>query len=512
MAAQSAAIPHSGEFRRRLSWIDGLSLGLSIPVGGFALIGYSIGILGAWTAMLLWGVTCVIAILQNFIFSELASMFPNKPGGIALYAHEGCRRYFAPVGALAAVGYWAGWSFGLAVYGIIIGQLLATQFFPHSTWTVFDGAQHIGLAIFLAGLAILAVWTLNIFGIRPAVTNNKVIGVVVCVTIAILIVGPFVTGHWHDQLTWGLGKPGQAWGGWQLAIVYMYVMCWTAYGTEIAATFSPEYRNQRRDTPRALLSGGVLTLAFLVLGPLATTGVVGEKEIAANPVGFFIPVFSSIIGPAADVLTIIIVGALFLNMTAATADAGRALYGIARDDMIVRQLFHLNRHGMPGRAMTIDLVVNVSLVFFVANTLGILFASNLGYMIAIVFALAGFLLLRRDRPAWPRPIKLGPAWLGVAGVLIVFNLVLIVIGALNPGIAGYGGTTDQLIGLAILAISLILFAFRKLVQDRVPIRLREETPRVPADLSTEEAFMEGVAIGPSGAGADGRAPMHDDAD
>jgi amino acid transporter len=509
MAAQAAAVPQSGEFRRRLSWIDGLSLGLSIPVGGFALIGYSIGILGAWTAMLLWGVTCVIAILQNFIFSELAAMFPNKPGGIALYAHEGCRRYFAPIGALAAVGYWAGWSFGLAVYGLIIGQLFATQFFPHSTWTVFDGTQHIGLAIFLGGVAILAVWTLNIFGIRPAVTNNKVIGVVVCVTIAILIVGPFATGHWHDQLTWGLGKPGQAWGGWQLAIVYMYVMCWTAYGTEIAATFSPEYRDQRRDTPRALLSGGMLTLAFLVLGPLAETGDVGQKVITANPVGFFIPVFSSIIGPAADVLTIIICGALFLNMTAATADAGRALYGIARDGMIIRQLFHLNRHGMPGRAMTIDLIVNVSLVFFVANTLGILFASNLGYMIAIVFALSGFLLLRRDRPAWPRPIKLGPAWLGVAGVLIVVNLVLIVIGALNPGIAGYGGTTDQLIGLAILAASLILFAFRKLVQDRAPLRLREETPRVPGDLTTEEAFMEGVAIGPSGAGADPLAPMHD---
>lgn len=301
---------------------------------------------------------------------------------------------------------------------------------------------------------------------------------------------PFATGHWHHQLTWGLGKPGQAWAGLQLAIVYMYVMCWTAYGTEIAATFSPEYRNQRRDTPRALL-----TLAFLVLGPLATTGVVGEKEITANPVGFFIPVFSTIIGPAASLLTIIICGALFLNMTAATADAGRALYGIARDGMIVRQLFHLNRHGMTGRAMTIDLIVNVSLVFFVANTLGILFASNLGYIIAIVFALTGFLLLRRDRSAWPRPIRLGPAWLVIAGALVAFNLALIVIGALNPGIAGYGGTTDQLIGLAILAAALVMFAVRRLVQDKVPLHFREVTPRVPDELSAEEAFMEGAPAG-----------------
>lgn len=477
-------------FRRQLGWVDGFSLGLSIPVGGFALIGYSIGILGAWSAMLLWGVACVIAIAQNFIFAELAAMFPDKPGGIALYAHEGWRRYFSPVGAVAAVGYWAGWSFGLAVYGLIIGQLLAAQFFPHSTWTVWDGSQHVGLSIFLAGASIVAVWALNVFGIRPAVTSNKVLGVIVCVTIAILIVGPFVTGHWHDLLTWGLGKSGQAWHGWQLAIVYLYVMCWTAYGTEIAATFSPEYRDQRRDSTRALLSGGLLTLVFLVLGPLAETGAVGEKEITANPVGFFIPVFSSIIGPAAALLTLVLCGALFLNMTAATADAGRALYGISRDGMIVRQLYHLNRFRMPARAMTIDLVVNVALVFFVANTLGILFASNLGYMIAIVFALSGFLLLRRDRPDWPRPIRRGPGWLAVAGVLIVFNLALIVIGALNPGVAGYGGTIDQIIGLAILAASLVLFVIRRVVQDRTTLHLREPTPRVPSDLAAEPVPLE----------------------
>ncbi len=348
-------------------------MGISIPVGGFALIGYSIGILGAWTAMLLWGITCVIALLQNFIFAELAAMFPDKPGGIALYAHEGWRRYFSPVGALAAVGYWAGWSFGLAVYGLIIGQLLAGQFFPSAKWTFFDGAQHIGLAVILGALAVVAVWALNIFGVRPAVRSNK------------------------------------------------------------------------------------------------------------------------IIGPASAVVTIILCGALFLNMTAATADAGRALYGISRDAMIVKQLFKLNRHGMPGRAMTIDLVVNVCLVLFVANILGILFASNLGYMIAVAFALSGFLLLRRDRPAWPRPIRRGSAWIGVAWGLLAFNLVLIVVGALDPGIAGYGGTTDQLIGLGILAASILMFLFRRLVQDRVPLQLREPTPAVPS--------MVGVVAEPAYVGA-----------
>ena len=56
--------------------------------------------------------------------------------------------------------------------------------------------------------------------------------------------------------------------------------------------------------------------------------------------------------------------------------------------------------------MTVDMVVNILLVLFIGNIFGILAASNLGYVLAHMFALSGFVLLRRDRPNWPRPIKL----------------------------------------------------------------------------------------------------------
>jgi amino acid transporter len=398
-----------------------------------------------------------------------------------LYAHEGWRRYFTPVGPLAAVGYWAGWSFALSVYGLIIGDLLQAQFFPHATWSVFDGTVHLTLANFLAAGSVVAVWLLNIFGVRPAVRSNKIISVAALVLIAILIVGPFVTGNWHAAgLGWGAGQPGQPWGGWKLALVYLYVMGWTAYATEIAATFSPEYKDQRRDTKRALLSSAVLTIAFLALGPLATAGEMGQQKIAAAPVGFFVPAFQRIVGPVgSSVVILILVAIMFLNNTSSTADAGRALYGIAHDGMIVKQLDHLNHHRMPGRAMTVDLIVNLLLVFFVGNILGVLFASNLGYILAVVFALTGFLLLRKDRPHWPRPIRLSRAWIPIAAALAAVNVVLIVVGGLNPQIAGYGGTTDQVIGVAILAASIVMWVIRHVVQDRLPLRLREETPTLP---------------------------------
>jgi amino acid transporter len=468
-------------FHRALGWRDGFALALSIPVGGFTLIGYSIGALGAWTAMTLWAVSCLVALLQNFIFAELAAMFPNKPGGIALYAHEGWRRYCSPVGPLAAVGYWAGWSFGLAVYSLLIGDLLQAQFFPHSTWTVSDGPVQLGLGNVIAVAAIVAVWLLNVFGVRPAVRINKLLGGIACVAIVVLLIGSFVTGHWHaSTLSWGgLGQASQPWHGWQLALVYLYVMGWTAYATEIGATFTPEYRDRKRDTPRVLISSALLTLVFLVVGVVSTTGVVGEKAVTADPVGYLSTAFQKVVGGGAWVMTLVVVAAIFVNMTSATADAGRALYGIAKDDMIIKQFNYLNKERMPSRAMTLDLFVNIALVLFVGNIVGVLFASNLGYMLATVFALTGFLLLRRDRPDWPRPIKRSRIWIPIAWVLVAFNVVLIVLGVRYSSIAGYGGVKDALIGTAVLATSLVLFAYRRLVQDRGRLRLRERDDAAP---------------------------------
>jgi hypothetical protein len=112
-----------------------------------------------------------------------------------------------------------------------------------------------------------------------------------------------------------------------------------------------------------------------------------------------VPALAKIVGSgAAGVIIVLLIGSLLLSMISSTADGSRALYGIARDDMTIKQLFHLNRYHVPARAMSVDLVVNVMLVLFIANNLAILYLSNIGYVRSHVFALSGFLLLRRDRP------------------------------------------------------------------------------------------------------------------
>jgi amino acid transporter len=135
--------------------------------------------------------------------------------------------------------------------------------------------------------------------------------------------------------------------------------------------------------------------------------------------------------------------------------------------------------------------VNILLVLLIKSNLAILYLSNIGYVMAHVFALSGFLLLRRDRPDWPRPIKVGTAWLPIAGFLCVLNLLFLVVGALAPKLNGYGTWTDFWIGIAVLAGSLVLFVFRRVVQDGEGVHLREETPSVPDE--EERAALMGTA-------------------
>jgi amino acid transporter len=186
-----------------------------------------------------------------------------------------------------------------------------------------------------------------------------------------------------------------------------------------------------------------------------------------------------------------LIAGLLLSMNTATMDGSRALYGIAQDGMTTKWLGRLNSYNVPGIAMTMDVVLNLLLISYFGYPLDILAAGNLGYMLAHVFALSGFLLLRKDRPNWPRPIKLAAAWMPIAALLAAVNLAFIVVGGFiySGGFLGidtaYGYGWDKTrIGLIVLAVGLLLYVWRKVVEDRTGVPLREETPEMPpADAS-----------------------------
>jgi len=471
----------SGRPRRARRWWDGFTISLSIPAALFVGMGYAIGLIGAWTTLDLLGLVAVLACLQNYVYSEMASMFVDKVGGISMYAHQGWRRRSTLVGPVATYGYWFSWSSSLAIYGLQIGKLVQSEWFPDQTWTFSTGLAEIGLPHVIALGVLVAGWALNVLGMRPAMWIMYVTGLLVLIPIVVFAAAPLFSSAWSlSNLHWDLSASGAP--GWQTALAWMFVLAWSVYGIEAVASFVPEFRDTIRDSKIALRLAGIFVIAVYVIVPFGIGGMVDQADVAANPVTFYLGLFEKIFPGGDIVMTICLIAGLVLLMVMTTADGGRVLHGSAMEGLTIRQLGELNRFKVPGRAMSLDLIVNVILILFVGEALAVIVAGIVGYLLCHILSLTGFLNLRRDEPNAERPIKLGRQWLYIAAFLIVVDTAMLVVGALSASITGYGSTKELVIGVVVLSISVVLYAYRRIVQDKQPWIWREPATAVEADL------------------------------
>jgi amino acid transporter len=491
-AGTGVAVVEERQLLKTLRWYDGFVICLANPGFMLGTLGWSVLDMGGWGAALIWGLTALIVIPVVVLYSELAAMFPHKSGGVAIYANEGWRKYTTLIGPIATFGYWIGWSVVLSFIGLFVGYIAQAAWFPNEPFgtyafggSVIDhgyfstGSVYIGLDHLIAIGLILGVWLFNFFGTRIAVSFNYLAGILLMFPLFCFTLLPFINGDFTtDNLTYKLNDPGLAWGGLQMAIVWIWIMIWST-APEAAATFAPEYKDTGRDTRKALMSSAVFILFVNTMVPIALTGGVGAKTVEAFD---YVGALDQLVGKSLTNFFVVVICASFIiSMNTATADGGRALLGISRDGMTIKWLGHLNRFNVPGNGMTVDMIVNICFLLFIGNNFGILAASNLGYVLAHMFALSGFVLLRKDRPNWPRPIKLSPIWTPIAGLLAVWCLILTIVGFgwMQVAAGGYGGTEEKIIGVSVLLIAIALFLYRRIVQDHERPHWREETPTMP---------------------------------
>jgi amino acid transporter len=228
----------------------------------------------------------------------------------------------------------------------------------------------------------------------------------------------------------------------------------------------------------------VITAATFVLMPIATGGTIGDTNVpgGGSPGAYYTAIAQKILGGGGGLVILLLCGALILAMNSATADGGRVLYGMSRDGLTLKWLHHLNRHKVPSRALMVDVVVNIFLVFFISNPVGIYATANLGYFVMIFFVLTGFLLLRRDRPDWPRPIRLGAIWIPIAAVLSVVTVVLMTIGAWRTDLTGYGTKTQLAIGIGVLLLAIVFWIYRQVVEEKRPVQWRDRSVSDPSEV------------------------------
>jgi amino acid transporter len=495
---------------KTISWWDGFVIGLANP--GFLLVGLwgSTLALGGGLAAGLFAISAVLGALQAYIYSEPAAMFPDKPGGLSVYAREGWRKYFSFAGPIAVFGYWFAWSSVLAVYGSLIGFLIVGEFFSDTsaaTWSYSwftVGALDVSFTVpRLIGFGvILACWLFNIAGMRPAVWFSYVTGALMLIPVAVIAFGAFFTGDFNDFAVGDniVGGTLEAYGygtsdfnKFALIMVWLYIIGWSTYGPEAPATFAPEFKDTKNDTRKALISVGALNVVLACLLPIAVVGSIGYDVILGDTTGvfFLVDVLHAIAGEAfGTFLVVCLCAGLALSMNTATMDGSRALYALAEEKMTIKWLNHLSNRHVPARAMTLDMLLNVFMIFSFPTLFFIIATGNLGYMLSHVLALSGVVLLRKDRPDWPRPIKLHSAWIWLAGILSVVNLLFIIFGVWYLELTGYFFSADFTdstfylqegiwVGIGVLVVGCLGYVIAQKQWGR-PIRLREPSDEGPS--------------------------------
>ncbi|MHB1928869.1 MAG: APC family permease [Acidimicrobiales bacterium] len=491
---------------KSLRWYDGFVICLANPGFLISALGGAIGSLGTLGAVVLWTISMVFAVLNNQIYTEPAMMFPDQPGGVPIYSNMAWRRYFTFFGPMAAFGYWSGWTAVLAIFGLTVGQIIQGQWFPTATWgTTATGAHkylgfiHFNLGVLIGIVLIVAVWIINAIGVKPAVWVGYVTGALLMIPLFVFIFFPYFTGTWHAaNLSWFPASTG-TWNSIRLAAVWMYLMGWSSYGVEAAATFAPEYHDSQRDTRLALRRAAMFSLAVFCLLPLGTGGVmkaaeIGKLSLNVSVVQFLIVELHKMIGNGfTDIVLVLLIASFVLSMNTATMDGSRALYGISKNGLTIKWLNHINKHHVPSRGMTVDMVTNVLLLLVFGSALDIYAASNLGYIFTHCLCLSGVIIMRRTMKDWPRPLKLKTGWLYVAGFLAVANFAFIVIGAPSFGLTGYGGYAELLAGIGLEIVAVLLYIYRRVVQDHERVHLQDKTVLVPDMELFRDYFPEGVS-------------------
>jgi amino acid transporter len=441
---------------RKMRWFDGFAMAMTMPAALVATLGASIAGLGGWGAAVLWAVSMAISLAVNWIYIELAAMFPNASGGISGYAAEAWKKrvpWFAP---LAGVGYWLPWGSNLATYGALTGLLVQSQWFPDQEWSVNFGPLHLSFPILIGLAVIFLLYGINVIGVRVTMAFVYVTAAILMVPLVVFIVFPLFNADWAPMdLTWNL----HGLEGLHTAIVWLYVMAWTTLGIEVCATFASEYRDPVRDTSRAIRASALFCLGVFFLVPLTLGGFAGEQAISEDPSTFFVASFSQLTGAGADVMVLCLIASLMLVMLTSVADASRVLFNMGKEGITVRSMGKLNRRGVPVRALNVMLVLNVVLLVVLQQPLAIIVTGNLGYILAHVLAVAGFALLRKDRPDAVRPIRLPQVFVPLSIGLTALLVVLLVVGATGFSITGYGGVLELCIALSILAAGVVLWYF-----------------------------------------------------
>jgi amino acid transporter len=430
--------------------------------------------------------------------AELAAVMPDRTGGIPSYTtaafeplHRGTANH---LGGLSAWAYWLGW-FPVAPINMILASAYITQLFGIPQGRSFLPFGGVGSPVTLAALiisviAICGMYVPSYLGIRLGAGFATVMGILGMAPLTALIFLPlFRPSSMHFSNLAGFHFASGVTGSPTLIIAWIFVMTWSVLGVEAAACYVGECRNPSRDAKIAMTAEGLYGFFIFVMTAVVLVLVLG---VATNvdPLTIFSTFISKITGSSGGwvqwAIGLPLILALLLSVLNAIMGCARSLYQTAEDGMIPRWFGHLNKHGVPDRAMAYNVVCSIIVLLF-GSPLRIYIFSNVGYLFACMMAFFAYFAHRQTQPSIERPVRLPGFMRWVALAVGIVCAVVLVFGGWNSASVVLG-TTDHalfIVGVLIVAAYVPLHLWRRFSDRRSPEAPAEPSSPVAAEVEPE---------------------------
>lgn len=404
---------------RRLGLGDATVLGLGSMLGAGVFAAFTPAAQAAGSGLLVGLVVAGLVAFANATSSaQLAAVYPTS-GGTYVYG----RARLGPVW-----GFLAGWSF-------VIGKTASCA----AMAIVFAAyAAPVGWERPVAILAVVALATVNLFGITRTALLTRVIVVIVLAVLAFVVALGATTGLPNLDLGPGLADDLIAAGPY--GVLQSAGLLFFAFaGYARIATLGEEVRDPARTIPRAIVLALSIVLVIYAIIAVIVLGVLGPEGVAAASAPLSAVVEASGFGSLAPVVRAGAAAASLGALLALIAGIGRTTLAMARERDLPPWLAAVHpRTHVPHRAEVV-LAVLVCAVIAVVDLRGAIGFSSFGVLLYYAIANAAALTQHREQRLFPRWL----AWLGVAGCLVlVFALPW-------PSIA---------IGVGILAVGIVIRA------------------------------------------------------
>lgn len=407
-----------------LSGLQGaaLTVGAVLGTGVIALPAVAAGAAGP-ASLLAWLLLVLLSIPLACTFGALGARFPDS-GGVSTFA----ARAFGP-----RVGAMVGWVF---YFAIPIGAPPAAGFAGGYVADTFGGgrATQLGTVLVLT----LLVGVMNWFGIRISARLQLALTAVLAVLLLVTVVVALPHAS-LDNLTpfapHGISGIGAA----------AALLIWAFAGWEAVSSLSSEYRNPRKDIPRAtviaiavvaVLYLGVAAAAVLVLGPAAGTSAAPLGDLLAIALG----------GPAKGVTTVVAVLLTIGAMNAYFAGGSKLGAALGRDGAFPAWFARGSVVGeVPRRSLAV--LVGLCVLSIAAAALidmdlaaSVLLATGSFTLVYVIGTAAAVRLL--PRPSWARRAA-AFSFVCVTGVLVLTGIQ--VFWAIGVAVAAlvYGAVSDR---------------------------------------------------------------------